>query len=190
MSVPAARPAAAADLAPAAGPHRPGPFAWVVIATGWIVIGVVIAGVLRESERTHPGSWATWVIGAALVHDLIVLPVVLLVGLGLGRLLRPAWRAPIRAALTVAVVLAVVTWPTVRRFGARPDNPSLLPLDAGRNLAVVAVGLAVGALGFAVLRAGRRGLLPSEVGRDTRAPVTDDPTAMDTTSPDKKDPST
>ena len=190
MSAPSTHPDAAT---PSAAPHRPGPFAWFVIAIGWVVIGVVIAGVLRESERTHPGSWATWVLGAALVHDLIVLPLVLLVGLGLGQLLRPAWRGPIRAVITVVAVVAVVTWPTVRRFGARSDNPSLLPLDAGRNLAVLALGLAVVALAVAAVRAvgdRRPGLPRGELGREsgTVAPV--EPTSMDMTSPDEKDPAT
>jgi hypothetical protein len=136
--------------------ERPGPIAWVVIAAGWVVIGVVVAGVLRESDRTHPGSWATWVLGAALVHDLVVLPLVLLTGLALGQLLRPSWRAPIRAALTVAVVLALVSWPTVRRFGARRDNSSILPLDAGRNLVVLVGILAVVALVAGGVRTARR----------------------------------
>ena len=122
---------------------RPGPVAWVVVVAGWTLMGWVVAGVLREADATHPGSWATWVIGAALVHDLVVLPAVLLVGLGLSRVLRPAWRAPVRAALAVVAVVAVATWPTVARYGARADNPSILPLDAGRNL--VLLGLAVAA---------------------------------------------
>jgi len=135
--------------------HRPGPLAWGVIAAGWVVIGVVVAGVLREADATHPGSWVTWVVGAALVHDLVVLPVVLLVGLGLGRLLRPAWRGPVRAALAVGVMLALATWPTVRRFGARADNPSLLPLDAGRNLVVILSVLAVVAVVAGMVRMAR-----------------------------------
>jgi hypothetical protein len=141
-------------------PHRPGPLAWLVIAAGWVVIGVVVAGVLREADATHPSSWATWVIGAALVHDLVVLPLVLLVGLGLGQLLRPAWRGPVRAALVIGAVLALATWPTVRRFGARADNPTVLPLAAGRNLVAIVVALAVVAIVAGVVRS-RRGRKPS-----------------------------
>lgn len=135
--------------------RRPGPLAWLVIGAGWAVMGVAVAGVFREAEASHPGSWATWVIGAALVHDLVVLPLVLLVGLGLGRLLRPAWRGPVRAALVVGAVLAVATWPTVRRFGARADNPSLLPLAADRNLVVIVVALAAVAVVAGAVRARR-----------------------------------
>ena len=135
---------------------RPGPIAWVVIAAGWALIGWVVAGVLREADRTHPGSWATWVIGAALVHDLVVLPLVLLVGLGLSNAIPPAWRPPIRAAVTVVVVIGLATWPTVARFGARADNPSILPLPAGRNLVLLAGALLLAALVAGWIRA-RRG---------------------------------
>jgi hypothetical protein len=140
-------------------PAGPGPVAWVAIVAGWALIGWVVVGVLREADATHPGSWATWVIGAALVHDLVVLPLVLLVGLGLSRVLRPAWRSPLRAALTVLGLIAVATWPTVARFGARADNPSILPLDAGRNLAAIGVALLLAAVVAALVRAasGRSG---------------------------------
>jgi hypothetical protein len=148
-------------------PHRPGPLAWLVIAGGWIVIGVVVAGVLREADATHPRSWATWVIGAALVHDLVVLPLVLLVGLGLGQLLRPAWRGPARAALVIGAVLALATWPTIRRFGARADNPTVLPLPAGRNLVAIVVVLALVAIVAGIVRTRRLGNPSVEDGGTT-----------------------
>lgn len=148
-------------------PHRPGPLAWLVIAAGWGVIGVVVAGVLREADATHPRSWATWVIGAALVHDLVVLPLVLLVGLGLGQLLRPAWRGPVRAALIVGGVLALATWPTIRRFGARADNPTVLPLPAGRNLVGIAAVLALSAIVAGIVRSRRLTNQSSEEGGTT-----------------------
>ncbi|UDY34929.1 hypothetical protein [Dermatobacter hominis] len=133
--------------------------AWAAIAAGWSLMGWAVAGVLREADRTHPGSWASWVIGAALVHDLVVLPLVLLFGLGLTGGLPPAWRGPIRAGVTVVAVVGLATWPTVARFGASADNPSILPSSAGRNLAVIgAAVLAVGLVaGWVRARRGRSG---------------------------------
>ncbi len=60
----------------AAGNHvqRPGPVAWLVILVGFGVMAWAVFGVFAESERTAPASWFTWLIGGALVHDLIVLP--------------------------------------------------------------------------------------------------------------------
>ena len=142
------------------GEHlRPGVVAWVAIAGGWSLMGWAVAGVLREADRTHPGSWAAWVVGAALVHDLVVLPLVLLVGLVLSGAFPAAWRGPIRAAVTVVAVVGLATWPTVARFGARADNPSILPLPAGRNLAVVAAVVVAVALlgGWIRARRGRSG---------------------------------
>lgn len=120
-----------------AGTRRPGPLAWFVIAVGWAVMGWAVLGVFVDADRTHPGSWFTWVVGLALVHDLVLLPVVALVG---GWLLGRApdrWRGPVRTGLVVAGVVALATFPVVAAFGARPDNPTVLPLPAGRNLVVV-----------------------------------------------------
>ncbi len=143
---------------------RPGPMAWCTISVGCGVIGWALAGVIREADRTHPGSWATWVIGAALVHDLVVLPIVLLVGLALSTFLHRGWRGPARAALVIVAIVAAATWPTVARYGARADNPSVLPLDAARHLAVIAVG-AFGAATVAALVGRRRSHRTSGHGR-------------------------
>jgi len=148
---PPAMPSAASDA-------RPGPLAWVVIVAGWSLMGWVLAGVLREADRTHPGSWVTWVVGAALVHDLVVLPVVLLVGFGFSAAVTSTTRGPLRAAVTVVVIVGLVSWPTVARFGARSDNPSILPIPAGRNLAILSGAMIVAAFVIAWIRArqGRR----------------------------------
>lgn len=151
--------------APSLGGHdgdrpRPGAVAWMFIAAGWVLMGWVVAGVLREADRTHPGSWASWVVGVALVHDLVVLPLVLLVGLGFSGALAPAWRGAVRAAVTIVAVIGLATFPTIARFGARSDNPTILPLPAGRNLAVVGAVLLLVAcvVGWIAARRGRSSL--------------------------------
>jgi len=89
----------------------------------------------------------------------VVLPLVLGIGWLLGRLLPGSWRLPARVALVVGATIALATFPVVMRYGLRPDNPSVLPLAAGRNLLVL-LGLlataAVAAGGVTAIRNARR----------------------------------
>ena len=123
--------------------QRPGPVAWLVILVGFGVMARAVVGVLAEAERTAPASWFTWLIGGALVHDLLVLPLVLLVGAGFASLGRPGLARSLRWAVAVGAVITVASFPVVARFGARSDNPTVLPLPAGRNLVYIWVGLLV-----------------------------------------------
>ena len=67
-----------------------------------------------------------WLAGGVVSHDAVLSG--LLIGLGaLGtRLLTPAWRAPATVGLVVWGSLTLVAVPVLGRFGARPDNPTLL----------------------------------------------------------------
>ncbi|MCP4435551.1 MAG: hypothetical protein GY812_08660 [Actinomycetia bacterium] len=125
---------------------RPGPVAWLVILAGFAVMAWSIAGVFAEAERTAPASWFTWLIGGALVHDLVVLPLVLLVGAGFASLGRPGLARSLRWAVAVGAIITVASIPVIGRFGERSDNPTVLPLPAGRNLALVWLGLLVAAV--------------------------------------------
>jgi hypothetical protein len=130
---------------------RPGLFAWSVIVMGWAVMGVATVGAFTDVRLNGIGAWVTWVLGAALVHDLVLLPVVLASGWLLSRWLPVPWRVPLRTALVVAGIVALSVWPIARRWGARADNRSILPLPVQRNLLVlvatlVVVGVGVGAV--------------------------------------------
>lgn len=148
----------AADDASAAADLRPGPFAWAVIALGWVVMVVAVAGAWGDDALRGIGSWVRWIIGAALVHDLLLLPVVLAAGWLLTRVVPRPWRVPLRTALLVGGITALAVWPTARRWGARDDNPSILPLPVARNLAILVVVLLVIALvaGVVAARTGKR----------------------------------
>jgi hypothetical protein len=110
---------------------------WSVVAgvvTGVALASVGVVSLLRESTDTHPGSVVRWVIGLALVHDLVLVPIVLAVGVGLRRWAPKAWVA---AALLVSGVVTLVAWPFVRGYGRLANNPSILPRNYGRGLAIV-----------------------------------------------------
>jgi hypothetical protein len=87
---------------------------------------------------------ALWLAGAVVLHDLLVAPLVLAVGLLLALL--PA-RGLLRGALVTAGCLTVIALPVLLAPGT-PHNPSVLPLDYPRNwlltlAAVAAVTTAV-----------------------------------------------
>lgn len=134
---------------------RPGPFAWTVIVAGWIVMAVAVRGAVRDDRLGGIETWAPWIVGAALVHDLVVLPLVVAVGWVLARLVPLPWRVPLRTALVVAAVVSLAVWPIAQRWGARADNPSILPLPVARNLAVLCAALVLAALGVGAVRAWR-----------------------------------
>jgi hypothetical protein len=149
---------AAADAE--SGDERPGPVAWALIVTGWVVMVVAVLGAFGDDGLGGSWSWARWIVGAAVVHDAVVLPLVLGVGWLLARWLPAAFRVPVRSALVVGAIVSLAVWPIAARWGARADNPSILPLPVARNLAIMWVVLAVGALGvggFAWLRQRGRG---------------------------------
>jgi hypothetical protein len=106
----------------------------VGVVTGVALASVGVVSLLRESADTHPGAVVRWVIGLAIVHDLVLVPIVLVIGVGLRRWAPKAWVA---AALLVSGVVTLVAWPFVRGYGRLANNPSILPRNYGRGLAIV-----------------------------------------------------
>ncbi|MFF4213252.1 hypothetical protein ACFYZE_28680 [Streptomyces sp. NPDC001796] len=93
-----------------------------------------------------------WLGGAVVLHDVLIAPAVLLVGL---LLVRGGARGPVRGALLVAGALTAVALPVLLRPG-RTANSSVLPLDYPRNWLIALVAVAtVTALWLAVRGFGR-----------------------------------
>ncbi|MEV5327024.1 hypothetical protein WBK31_37890 [Nonomuraea sp. N2-4H] len=111
---------------------------WIMYAAGAALVLLGFAGLIAES---NPVGWAVWFGGAAVAHDAILVPLVLLAGLALRR---TGWA--VRAAAIVAGTVTLATLPTVLALGRRGDNPSILPLAYGRNLLLVLAALALAAL--------------------------------------------
>jgi len=114
------------------------------LVLGVPVVAYALRGALVDAHLTHPAELARWIVGLAVLHDLVLVPVVLALGAAL-RCHVPAltWH-PIRVALLTSAVLIAVGWPFVRGYGRDPNIPSLLPRDyrAGLLAAVALVWLA------------------------------------------------
>ena len=94
-----------------------------------------------------------WLVGGVVLHDGVLAPLVLLACLAATRLLPRIARGPAAAGLVVLGSVTLLAVPVLGRFGARPDNPTLLDRDyalgwvvlAGLTIAGVAVATYVGA---------------------------------------------
>lgn len=128
---------------------------WVAAAVGWTVMAVALTGALLDHVDTRPPSLARFLLGGALVHDLVVAPVVIAGGALVARWVRPRSRAAVQAALIVSGSLALFSFPLVRGYGRAAGNPTSVPHDYGRNLLVV-VALVWAIAGATALVRGRR----------------------------------
>ena len=117
--------------------HRAGPLFWISAAAGWGVIGFGLRGIFQHSLDTRPASLARFVVGGALLHDLVVAPLVIVAGVLLARAVPGRARAVVQAALVVSGVVALFSYPLVRAYGLAANNPTSLPHNYAANLLVV-----------------------------------------------------
>ncbi len=117
--------------------NRAGPLFWTSAAAGWAVMGFGIRGIVQNSLDTRPAELARFVIGGALLHDLVVAPLVILAGVTVARGVRGRARAVVQAALVVTGIVALFSYPLVRGYGLALNNPTSLPHNYARNLMIV-----------------------------------------------------
>lgn len=118
--------------------ERRGPLFWAAAAVGWaVILGVGLRGILGHRIDTRPAQLARFVVGGALIHDLLVAPIAILAGVALARLVPGRARAPVQAALLVTAAVTLFAYPLVRGFGHATHNPTSEPHNYAANLAVV-----------------------------------------------------
>ena len=93
---------------------------------------------------------AGWMIGAVVIHDGVLSPLIVLVGALLARV-PPRARRYLQSGLIVGALVTVIALPLVARQGTQPRAKALLLRDYGANLAIL-LGLlaAVSLLAYAV----------------------------------------
>ena len=129
---------------------------WLSALAGWAIVGFGLRGILHHHLDTRPSNLAAFVVGGALVHDLIVAPVLLVLGVLISRNVPARARATVQAALFVSACLALYSYPLVRGYARIQHNPSSLPHDYAVNLALVLGSVWILALGTAIVGARRR----------------------------------
>jgi hypothetical protein len=97
-----------------------------------------------------------WLLGGVVAHDAVLAPLVVLTGV-IAAVRLPGWaRSAAAAALVVLGTVTLAALPALGRFGARPDNPTLLDRPYAAGWAVLAALVFVVA-GIAALATRRRG---------------------------------
>ncbi|MFD0850969.1 hypothetical protein ACFQ07_01920 [Actinomadura adrarensis] len=119
---------------------------------GFIALGLF--GLVSATD-TNVTGWAVWFAGAAVAHDALLVPCVLLLG-ALTTRLPSSFRRHAQGTLLVAGVVTLVSLPLVLGHGRRGDNPSILPLAYGRNLLVVLGAIAVASAAWVLLSRHRK----------------------------------
>jgi hypothetical protein len=87
--------------------------------------GAQMLGVLIDRTAPVLGVGAWW-LGGPLIVDLIAVPMVVILGVGIGRVVPGSWRRYASAASVLTVLLSIVAFPFLTGLGRRQDNPSLL----------------------------------------------------------------
>lgn len=122
---------------------------WLFLAPGFAAVAWGAYGLLRDDRVPLP-AWLAWFIGSALVHDLLIAPLVIVIGAVLTRFLpRPA-RTPVVVGLVVSGFLALVALPFILDR-TTSQEPGFLPLDYGRNLLLMVAGIMAVAVVWAVV---------------------------------------
>jgi hypothetical protein len=124
-------------------------------------IGVVLTLVgvwhLLGNGFADLAATVVWLAGGVVAHDALIAPLVVLLGVGLLPRL-PSWgRGPAVAGFVVLLTVTLTAVPVLGRFGAKPDDPWLLPRPYGAlwlGFTLVVVAAVVGA---SVLRRRRCG---------------------------------
>ena len=132
--------------------HRAGPLFWISAAAGWAVIAWGLRGIFQHSLDTRPANLARFVVGGALLHDLVVAPLVILAGVAVARAVPGRYRAVVQGALVVTGAIALFSYPLVRAYGLAANNPTSLPHNYTANLLVVLGVVWAVAAGIAVRR--------------------------------------
>ena len=113
---------------------RPARLVLAVAGLAMVAFGVVSAvGSLDFAAFRH----SLFLIAVLVGHDLLLMPVVIGVGVLVGRLVPGRYRGVVQACLIVTATLSVVALPLLLGFGRRPDVASVLARNYPGGYAIV-----------------------------------------------------
>ena len=138
-----------------------GPAGRVVVVAAWALgaAGAAYGLVLvLQQGLSDLVDIVIWLAGGVVLHDFVLVPITLtLLFLG-SRLVPDRLRGPVAAGLVVLGTVTVVAIPVLGRFGARPDNPTLLDRNYAAGWLAVAALTVIGVVVTSLVtrRRGRR----------------------------------
>ncbi|MBP7972993.1 MAG: hypothetical protein WBB44_06385 [Candidatus Nanopelagicales bacterium] len=114
-----------------------------LIAAGLLLLALGAYNLLDQVPLKAFPNLIVWLAAGVVIHDVVIAAGVATIGWAISRAVPARFRAPVQGGLIVAGVVAIMAIPVVIGAGRTPTNPSLLPLDYGRNLVIVLVVIAV-----------------------------------------------
>jgi hypothetical protein len=129
------------------------------VLAGCVVMAYGGWGLLASHAVPHTANLLVWLAASVLGHDAVIAPVVFALCWAGARLL-PPWAKPWAAGALLAGGCAFLVGLAALLGKGRDSNPTVLPLDYGRNILVVLLAVAVTAAaaagGSTAVRAARR----------------------------------
>jgi hypothetical protein len=129
----------------------------LTLGAAGVVLVLVGVYLLLARGLTNLVATVVWLAGGVVANDAMLAPLVVLLGVALLPRL-PSWsRGPAVAGFVVLLTVTLTAVPVLGRFGAKPDDPWLLPRSYGAlwlGLALLVVAVVVAA---ALLRRHRSG---------------------------------
>lgn len=122
----------------------------ILYAVGGLTMLGGAVGLVLHQHRTHPVGTGIYYAGGAVAHDLLIAPLVLLVGLVVRSVVPRAYRPAVQGGLIVSGVVTLISLPLLLGKGKEADNLSHVPLPYGRNLLIV-LGLTWGVVALLCL---------------------------------------
>lgn len=110
---------------------------WIGLVIGWAIIAFAARGLLDAEIAVPLDRYLRVFIGGIVVHDFLIVPTVLLIGVVVARIVPASVRGPVTAGLIVSGVVVVFSIPFVGHFGRVADNATILPRSYGTGLAIV-----------------------------------------------------
>jgi hypothetical protein len=105
-------------------------------------LGVAVAAygawLLLQEDLSDLVDTAIWLAGGIVLHDFALVPLTLLLGVVLVRLLLANRRAPVAGGLVVLGTVTLMAVPVLGGWGANADNPTILDRNYPAGWLVVA----------------------------------------------------
>ncbi|MFL6164209.1 MAG: hypothetical protein ACJ74U_18560 [Jatrophihabitantaceae bacterium] len=141
-------------------------------AVGGGLMGYGIVRIFTDAKDTKPVSLLKWLIGALLVHDLLIAPVVVGIGWLLARYVPPRARRYLQAGLIAGGLVSALGVPLIWRQGkAGASSLALLQQDYRRNLLILLAIIALASLAGYLIEVSRAATPFRPNWRNTRPPA-------------------
>jgi hypothetical protein len=127
-----------------------------LIGTGCLALLYALSGAV--SSRDMRLAYLRFLSLVPVVHELILIPLAIGVGVLVVRFVPVTIRAVVQAALIVSAAITVIALPAVLGYGRTPDLPSALPRDYTRGLLILLAAIWIAAAATLTLNAVSRAL--------------------------------